>query len=134
MSNKHLLFRSEGEHFNFLVAIPWTPELTERIQKRGALAEQVGKDDDSFSSLGFFFYSFDVYEDADMDEIMGEDVYDLLVDELPEGLGDVQRKDYGEMKLSTRGRLYFQFAIKHVHETHETSTVDLSDEELFPKN
>jgi len=83
--------------------------------------------------VGFFFYGMDIYECDDLDEIMGEDVYDLLVDELPEDLGDIQRKDYGEMELSTRSTLYFRFGIKHVGEIHETSTVDLSDEELFPK-
>lgn len=134
---KHLLLRSEGEHHRILVAVPLTPELLETIKTRGKLAKQMDEADNEFACLGFSFYGLDLHDQDtssfDMDDLLGDGVDRGVVDELPEGLGDAERLDYGEMVFSSRDLLYFRFGIKHVPEIYETRAVSLTDVEVFPK-
>ena len=132
---QHLLLRSEGEHHRLLVVVPLTSELLETIKTRGALAKQVDEADNEFACLGFSFYGLDVYDlDAgSFDEVLGEDMDRGVVEELPEGLGDAERLDYGEMMFTSRDLLCFRFGLKHVPEIYETRAVSLTDVEVFPK-
>lgn len=132
---QHLLLRSEGEHHQLLVVVPLTLELLKTIKTRGALAKQMDEAEEQFACLGFSFYGLDMYDmDTDtFDEILGEGMDRRVVDDLPEGLGDAERIDYGEMVFSSRDLLHFRFGLKHVSESYETFPVSLTDVEVFPK-
>lgn len=127
MSNKHLILRADGEHFSFLVVVEVTPSFVESAKRRIELAKGLKKQDGDFSNLSCFFYGFEVYEDGDVEIASYEDDNMQLVDELPEGLGERQRRDFGHFCVGSDGYLHLQFGIKHVHETHETPFFKLGD-------
>ena len=127
MSNKHLILRSEGEHFSYLVVVEVTPALVESVKSRIALAKGLKDQDSELSNLSFFFYGFDVYESDDCEAASYEDDSMELVDGLPENLGERMRRDFGNFCVGSDGYLHLQYGIKHVHETHETPFFQLKD-------
>jgi len=133
--SKTLLFRIDTEIDSLVVAIPWTDETVELINRRREAVASLAAADNSFHRASFFWYGMEVYTMTDeLEELLDYDDGGMaFVADPPLDESKRERIDVCTMGVDDKD-VIFKFYLKHTNDELETPTVAFKDEEFFTKS